>query len=59
MSLLYFQVKTFLDLQQKAIEIMTAVAVWESALNDIEKELGKVKKHRKLLVKKSAGPSYK
>ncbi|XP_067204863.1 RING finger protein nhl-1-like [Linepithema humile] len=38
---------------------MAAVVIWESALNDIEMELGKVNKHGKLLVKKSTGPSYK
>ena len=60
MSLFYlFQVKTFLDLQQKAAEVIATVVIWESALNDIEIELEKLKKPGKLLVKKSTDFSYK
>jgi len=42
-----------------AAEVMAAVAIWESELNDIEMKLGRVKKRGKLLVGKSTGPSYK
>jgi len=54
-----FQVKTFLDLQQKAAEIMAAVAIWELELNDVELELKKVNKHGKLFTKDKISPSYK
>ncbi|XP_077260106.1 uncharacterized protein LOC143896262 [Temnothorax americanus] len=53
------KVKTFLDLQQKAAEIMAAVTIWESELNDVERELRKVNKRGKSFMKEKTGPSYK
>lgn len=53
------KVKTFLDLQQKAAEVMAAVAIWELELNDVEAELGKVNKYGKSSIKEKTGPSYK
>lgn len=52
-----FQVKTFLDLQQKAAEVMAAVAIWESDLTDVEMGLGKINKASH--VKEKANPHYK
>lgn len=51
--------KTFLDLQQKAAEIVAAVAIWELELNDVEMELRKVNKQGKPVLKETTGPSYK
>lgn len=51
--------KTFLDLQQKAAEIMAAVTIWESERNDVEVELGKVNKQGRSFMKEKSGPSYK
>ncbi|XP_012536441.1 tripartite motif-containing protein 2 [Monomorium pharaonis] len=53
------KVKTFLDLQQKAAEVMAAVAIWESELNDVEAELGKVNKHGRSFIKEKTASSYK
>jgi len=51
-------VKTFLNLQQQAAEVMAAVAIWELELNDVELELGNVNKHEKLCIKE-IDPLYK
>ncbi|EZA62464.1 RING finger protein nhl-1 [Ooceraea biroi] len=50
-------VRMFLDLQQKAAEVMAAVTIWDSELNDIEMGLGKINKAS--LIKEKAGPHYK
>ncbi|KMQ90386.1 ring finger protein nhl-1, partial [Lasius niger] len=53
-------VKAFLDLQQKAAEVMAAVTIWETELNDIEMGFKKVNEKEKLFVKKkNTGPLYK
>ncbi|XP_018352857.1 PREDICTED: E3 ubiquitin-protein ligase TRIM71-like [Trachymyrmex septentrionalis] len=52
-------VKTFLNLQQQAAEVMAAVAIWELELNDVELELGNVNKHGKLCIKEQIDPLYK
>lgn len=54
-----FQVTAFLDLQQKAAEVMAAVAIWESELNNIQKRFKKVNKKEKLPVKKNKSSLYK
>lgn len=54
-----FQVTAFLDLQQKAAEVMAAVAIWESELNNIQKGFKKVNKKEKLPVKKNKSSLYK
>ncbi|XP_025265944.1 RING finger protein nhl-1 [Camponotus floridanus] len=46
------KVTVFLDLQQKAAEVMAAVAIWEAELNKIEKGFKKVKGKEKLPAKK-------
>lgn len=51
--------KTFLNLQQQAAEIMATIAIWELELNDVELELGNVNKHGKLCIKEQNGPLYK
>lgn len=51
--------KTFLELQQKAAEVKSAVTIWELKLNDVEMKLGKVNKHEKPVLKEKARPSYK
>ncbi|XP_018314682.1 uncharacterized protein [Mycetomoellerius zeteki] len=53
------KVKTFLNLQQQAAEIMATIAIWELELNDVELELGNVNKHGKLCIKEQNGPLYK
>ncbi|KAL6259960.1 hypothetical protein P5V15_009869 [Pogonomyrmex californicus] len=52
------KVKTFLNLQQRAAEIMATVAIWESELSDIQTELRKVNDD-KAFIRKNAGPLYK
>ncbi|EGI68897.1 hypothetical protein G5I_02388, partial [Acromyrmex echinatior] len=52
------QVKTFLNLQQQAAEVMAAVAIWELELNDVELELGNVNKNGKLCIKEQISPLY-
>ncbi|KAL6437147.1 hypothetical protein ACFW04_005017 [Cataglyphis niger] len=53
------KVTAFLDLQQKAAEVMAAVAIWESELNNIQKGFKKVNKKEKLPVKKNKSSLYK
>lgn len=53
------KVNTFLDLHQKAAEIIAAVAIWELELNNIELDLGKVNKYKKSFIKEKTGLSYK
>ncbi|XP_011069249.1 PREDICTED: uncharacterized protein LOC105155055 [Acromyrmex echinatior] len=53
------KVKTFLNLQQQAAEVMAAVAIWELELNDVELELGNVNKNGKLCIKEQISPLYK
>lgn len=50
---------TFLDLQQKAAEVMAAITTWESELNGIQRGFKKVNKKEKSFVKKNVGPLYK
>ncbi|XP_011641564.1 uncharacterized protein LOC105429977 [Pogonomyrmex barbatus] len=52
------KIKTFLNLQQRAAEIMATVAIWESELNDIQTELRKVNDD-KAFIRRNAGPLYK
>lgn len=57
--LIMFQVRTFLDLQQKAAEVMAAVTIWESELNNVEMGLLKVNEHGGAFIKENVGPLYK
>ncbi|KAL0129783.1 hypothetical protein PUN28_001797 [Cardiocondyla obscurior] len=53
------KVQTFLDLQQKASEVMAAVSIWESELNDVEIELQRINKHKRTFIKKKTKPFCK
>lgn len=54
-----FQVKIFLDLQQKAAEVMAAITIWESELHDIEMGLMEINKRGGSIIKENVGPLYK
>lgn len=54
-----FQVKTFLDLQEKAAEIMAAIIIWESQLNNVEVQLDKINKREGSFIKENIEPRYK
>ncbi|XP_029665025.1 RING finger protein nhl-1-like isoform X1 [Formica exsecta] len=53
------KVTAFLDLQQKAAEVMAAVAIWESELNNIQKGFKKVNEKERLPVKKNKSSLYR
>ncbi|XP_032678369.1 RING finger protein nhl-1-like [Odontomachus brunneus] len=53
------KVKVFLDLQQKAAEVMAAIAIWESKLRGIEMGLAEINKRGGSIIKENVGPLYK